>query len=422
MAPLRVLVSGASVAGPALSYWLVRAGCKVTVVEKAPYIRLEGQGIDVRDSARDVIKKMGVFDQIKSKSSNEEGMKLVNKHNRVLASFGVDNDSGEGHSATCDIEILRGELAKILVESTENDVKYIFGDMVESFEETETEIRVRFVNGTPETPYDLVVAADGIGSKIRSMAFPKNQIHFKSLNTYLGYFSVSMGATDSMWSRVCWVGKGRYMALRPDNQGRTRVFFNVTCYDEERLVRFRKVAKEGVAAQKAFFQELFQDAEWEASRLVEGMHISDDFYMQHVAQVRMDKWSTPSGRVAMVGDAGYAPSPYSGMGTSVAFLSAYVLAGEISKQPDNIPAALAEYERLLRPYVEDIQKLFPGIPWALNPQSNLGVKFHQAFFSAIGFMWSTGILTVLMKVASYLPFGREVEFKLPEYPAFEKKN
>ncbi|EHK97841.1 hypothetical protein M7I_6337 [Glarea lozoyensis 74030] len=274
---------------------------------------------------------MGLFDEIKSKSSNEEGIRLMTKHDKVLAAFGVDADSGKGESATCDIEILRGELAKILVDATKTDVTYIWGDMIESLHETEKEI-------------------------------------------------------------------------------------------DERLARFRKVLKEGVPAQKALLQELFEDAGWEASRLLEGMHQSDDFYLQHVAQVKIDKWSTPSGRVTMVGDAGFAPSPFSGMGTSIAFIGAYVLAGEISKQLENIPAALESYERILRPYVEDIQSLPPGIPWALIPQSNIGVKLLETVFRTIGFLSRTGVTTVIGNILGYLPFAGGVKFKLPEYEAFKKRS
>ncbi|EPE33418.1 FAD/NAD(P)-binding protein [Glarea lozoyensis ATCC 20868] len=420
----RVLISGASVAGPALAYWLVRAGCKVTVVERASRLRAEGQGIDVRDTARDVIRQMGLFDEIKSKSSNEEGIRLMTKHDKVLAAFGVDADSGKGESATCDIEILRGELAKILVDATKTDVTYIWGDMIESLHETEKEIGVHFANSTPDASFDLVVGADGIGSKIRDLAFPKDLIHFRDLNTYISYFSIPKGEQDDMWAKVAWVGKGRYMAMRPDNIGRTRVFLNVTGYldSDERLARFRKVLKEGVPAQKALLQELFEDAGWEASRLLEGMHQSDDFYLQHVAQVKIDKWSTPSGRVTMVGDAGFAPSPFSGMGTSIAFIGAYVLAGEISKQLENIPAALESYERILRPYVEDIQSLPPGIPWALIPQSNIGVKLLETVFRTIGFLSRTGVTTVIGNILGYLPFAGGVKFKLPEYEAFKKRS
>lgn len=358
----RVLISGASVAGPALAYWLVRAGCKVTIVERAPSLRNTGQGVDVRDTARDVIKRMGIFDRIRDKSSHEEGLEVVDSNNHCFARFGVDN-SGKGEGITSDIEILRGELAGILFDVTKDDVSYIFGDTIESLEETDNEIRVNFANGTSTTAFDLVVAADGIRSKTRGIAFGNGSSQVRSLNSYVSYFSIPPSDTDTMWSRVHWFMGGRNMVLRPDNVGLTRAFLSLTAYDksDERLVRLENASKEGIPAQKALVQDLFQDADWEISRILKGMHESKDFYMQQVAQVRLNRWS--SGRVTVVGDAGYAPSPFTGMGTSLAFIGAYILAGEISRQPNNISVALESYERVLRPYVERIQKLPPGIPW-----------------------------------------------------------
>ena len=419
MSGLRVLVSGASVAGPALAYWLVRVGCRVTVVERAPTLRTAGQGLDVRDAARDVVKRMGIFDLMRDKSSHEEGMSFVDSNNRAFARFGVDT-SGNGDSATCDIEILRGELAGILFDVTKDKVSYIFGDMVESLEEKAKEVDVHFSNGTPAMPFDLVVAADGIGSKIRGMVFGDDASHVRSLHSYISYFSIPRGDTDTMWSRIHWLKGGRNMVMRPDNQGRTRAFLGFGAYDksDERLARFNKASKEGVPAQKALVQELFQDGDWEMSRILKGMHESDDFYMQDIGQVRLDRWS--SGRVTVVGDAGYAPSPYTGMGTSIAFLGAYILAGEISRQPNNIPAALESYERVFRPHVESIQKLLPGVPWIGYPQSKLGVRALETFVWGASLLSESRFFPVFAKVAAFLPIGGEEEFKLPEYEAFRQ--
>ncbi len=419
MSKLRVLISGASVAGPALAYWLARAGCKVTIVERAPSVRIAGQGIDVRDAARDVVKRMGIFDRMRDKSSHEEGIEFVDSKNHCLARFGADFESGKGDSITCDIEILRGELAKILVDVTKDDVSYIFGDMVESLEETDKEVGVSFANGTPTTAFDLVVAADGIGSKTRGIAFKNSSSHVKSLNSYISYFSIPKGDTDTMWARGHWVKGGRVMVLRPDNVGRTRALLLHTSYDksDERLARLEQSSKEGIPSQKALTQELFQDAGWESSRILKGMHESDDFYMQQVAQVRLDRWS--SGRVTVVGDAGYCPSPFAGGGTTLAFIGAYVLAGEISRQPNNIPAALESYERVLRPYVESSQKLLPGVPWVLVPQSRLGVRVIETAFWGVGWLATTRLATFFSKLVEYLSTGGDVPFKLPEYEAFK---
>ena len=418
MSKLRVLISGASVAGPALAYWLVRAGCKVTIVERAPSLRSAGQGIDIRDTARDVIKRMGIFDRIRDKSSHEEGVEIVDSNNRCFTRFGVDN-SGKGESFTSDVEILRGELAGILFDVTKDDVSYIFGDMVESLEETDKEVSVNFANGTPTMAFDLIVAADGVGSKIRDIAFGNGYSHVRSLDSYVSYFSIPPSDTDTMWSKVHWVKGGRNMTLRPDNVGRTRAFLALTAYEksDERLVRLEKASKEGIPAQKLVVQELFQDADWQISRILKGMHESEDFYMQHVAQVRLNNWS--SGRVTVAGDAGYAPSPFTGMGTSLAIIGGYVLAGEISRQPNNIPAALESYERVLRPYVESIQKLPPGIPWIVNPQSTLGIRVLETVIWGVGVLSATGLATLFLKLAAYLPIGRNT-FKLPDYEAFRQ--
>jgi 2-polyprenyl-6-methoxyphenol hydroxylase-like FAD-dependent oxidoreductase len=179
----------------------------VTIVERAPTLRNASQGVDVRDTARDVIKRMGIFDRVRDKNSQEEGLKIVDCNNRCFASFGVDK-SGKGDSITSDIEILRGELAGILFDVTKDDVSYVFGDMVESLEETDKEVGVNFANGTPTTAFDLVVAADGIGSKIRDMTFGNDSSHVKSLDSYVSYFSIPKGDTDTMWSRVHWVKGG----------------------------------------------------------------------------------------------------------------------------------------------------------------------------------------------------------------------
>ena len=278
---------------------------------------------------------------------------------------------------------------------------------------------MNFANGTATTAFDLVVAADGLGSKIRDMTFGNDASHVKSLDSYISYFSIPKSDTDTMWSRAHWVPGGRYMVMRPDNTGRTRVFLGLTAYEasDARLPQFAKAARDSIPAQKAVTHELFQDADWETARILQGMHEADDFYLQHIAQVRLDRWSR--GRVALVGDAGYAPSPFTGMGTSIAFIGAYVLAGEISRQPDNIPAALEAYERILRPYFESIQKLPPGIPWIVNPQSALGVKVFESAAWVVGMLSVTWIATLFSKAVAYLPSAK-VSFKLPEYEAFKQ--
>lgn len=274
----------------------------------------------------------------------------------------------------------------------------------------------------PTNTFDLVVAADGIGSKIRGMALGKDATTIKSLNAYTAYFSVPRGSTDSDWSRIHWLNHGRVLAIRPDNIGRMRPFLLFHGPESDvRLARCRQAAKEGEAAQKALFAELFKDGDWETHRFIEGMLASDDFYMQHIAQVKLDRWS--NGGVTVLGDAGYAPSPFAGAGTTIAFIASYVLAGEISKHPGNIPAALESYERILRPYAEATQKLPYGVPGIFLPQSNTGVSMLNALTWTISTVAATPLATIGGKFLNWFTsiWGGEGDFKLPEYEAFNKK-
>lgn len=460
---LRILISGASIAGPTLAYWLLRSRkcCDITVVERARILRTAGQGVDIRDSAREVIRRMGLFDRIRDASSHEEGFAIVDRENRALAKFGV----GEGgESVTCDIEILRGELAGILVDVTtsgrkggdgngdgenEKGVKYVFGEEVEGLVERAEDdgggVEVTFKNGTPAARFDLVVAADGIGSRIRRMMIGSgngassasttstssaggvDDPAIRSLLSYATYFSIPRDpAADTMWAQSRSSHGGRFMMLRPDNIGTTRAFLGLTAYEKSdpRLKQFARASKEGIDAQKALVSSLFRDADWTSiPRILDGMHSSEDLYMQHIAQVRLSRWSSPGGRITVVGDAGYSPSPFSGMGTSLAFIGAYILAGEISKcsRSEHIPAALASYEKILKPYVESIQKLPPGIPWIICPQTSLGVTVVESIARVVGWLNDTGIIGWLGKVVGWISIGSgTTEFKLPEYEAFEK--
>lgn len=419
----RVLVSGASIAGPALAFWLVRAGCSVTVVERAARLRSEGQGVDIRGAARAIARQMGIFEAIRARSSHEAGIEFVDSHARPFAKFAVDLETG--NSMTSDVEILRGDLAQLLHERTARDVEYRFGDTVQGKEETEKGVRVAFQSGRPSETYDLVVAADGIGSRIRSMAFAPQAARIVSKNAFVAYFSLPAAPTDNMWAKVHWIAGGRCLAIRPGKDGDRKAFLMMTFYDpsDARLARLHRAATQGVAEQKALVQELFHDADWEGPRLLEGMRAADDFYFQHVAQVRMDHWA--SGRVAVVGDAAYAPTPFSGMGTSLAFIGAYVLAGEISKSRQDIPAALRAYERIVKPYVDGVQKLPPGVPWIANPQSALGVSVLQNVMWCLSTWSSSWLATATQNVARRIPPGLrpwsgESGLVLPEYAAFKK--
>ena len=402
MSDLRILISGASVAGPSLGYFLARSGAKVTIVERTSSLRTEGQNIDIRGVGIEVIRRMGVEDAIRAATTGEIGMRFVDAEDKTQAELPAE--PGNAASPTSEIEILRGQLARILYENSKKEgVEYIFGDYISAIDQNDDKVFVSFANSKDTYEYDLVVAADGQNSKTRSLTFgEKANDCIDSLGQYMIFFSMSRSDSDSDWARWYNAPDRRCILIRPDNTGRTRVVLAMINSDP----KMEDALAGSVDEQKAVWHDLFADAGWESRRTLEGLTTAEDCYMLRVAQVKLPVWT--NGRVALIGDAGYCPSPISGMGTTCALVGSYILAGEIAKHGRDYKTAFQEYEKNLRPIVEKAQKLAPGGPKLLNPETKLGIKVLN---STLGFMTATGLNKLLEKLAS----GAADGIALPEY-------
>ncbi|MCR4538766.1 FAD-dependent monooxygenase [Pseudomonas sp. 18.1.10] len=359
-----VLISGASIAGPALAYWLARQGMDVTVVEKAPAFRDGGQTIDVRGAGRVVVQRMGLEALIRANSTQEQGIAFVDQANRTQAFIGVNAFDGDGPIA--ELEILRGELAKLLIQQSEDRVTYRFGDSINALEDDGDQVHVRFEQGA-EQVYDLVIIAEGIGSATRNQVFG-NEVERRSLDLYTAYFTVPREASDGQVMRWHNLPGGRCICLRPDNLGTTRAFLSF----QQAPNGYEKLPRD---AQVALLKRVFADAGWEAPRVLAALDDASDLYLDAVVQVKMPRWS--KGRIALVGDAAYCASPISGMGTSLGLCGAYVLAGELGRNADHRQAFTA-YEKLMRPYVKQAQSVPKFAPRLASPHSRVGIALGHA--------------------------------------------
>jgi 2-polyprenyl-6-methoxyphenol hydroxylase-like FAD-dependent oxidoreductase len=352
-----VLISGASIAGPALAYWLNAQGWRTTVVERFDELREDGQNIDVRGAGREVARRMGIEDAIRAASTGETGTEFVDSDGRSLARFAAGTSDSGG--ATAELEILRGQLSRIIVDRTRDDTEYLFGDRITALDEVEDGVEVTFANG-PTRTFDVVVVAEGLRSRTRSLVFPGVDA-VRELDFYTAYLTIPRTADDTDLWRWHSAGRGRSITLRPDNLGTTRATLgflsDVRGLDE--------LDRDGVVT---VLRRTFADVGWVAPRVLAAL---DDapLYFDAVGQARLPSWS--SGRVALVGDAACCASPVSGMSTSLALTGAYVLAGELAANPHR--TAFARYEAVMRPYVDQAQKLPPGTPRIANPRSRAGV-------------------------------------------------
>lgn len=357
----RILIAGASIAGPALAFWLHRYGFEPTVVERAPELRRGGQNVDVRGAGREVSRRMGLEDSIRAATTGEVGTRFLGPGGQTVAEFPAGTSDSGG--ATAELEILRGDLAEILVACTRPNTDYRFRDSITGIRDDGDGVTVSFEH-SPDERFDLVVAADGIGSGTRQLAFG-DEAEIRPLGLEITYATIPRTAADDDWWRWYNAPGGRSVTLRPDSQGTIRATLN-RITDKGR----REAGSRTLEQQRARLRAQFGDAGWETGRILAALDDADDLYFESVGQVLAPRWS--NGRVALLGDAAYCASPVSGMGTSLAITGAYVLAGELAAHRHHLDA-FAGYERIMRPYVNQAQRLPPGTPRAANPKSRLGI-------------------------------------------------
>ena len=357
---MKVLISGASVAGPALAYWLRLGGATPTVVERAPAPRRGGQAIDVRGAALTVVERMELLEPLRAMRTRMHGMSMLDGDgNELMRSTEYAPSSGRLDSD--DIEVLREDLTGLLAERTA-DVEYVYGDSIAALHQDRDGVDVTFERGAPRR-FDLVVGADGLHSTVRRLAFGPEAEILRHLGMYVAVYTTDnvLGLDNwQVWLRNDAAGAGIYPA-RDNTELRVNVGFmsGPVDYDHRDLDGQRRLVAEHAAG-----------LGWEMPRLLKAMWDAPDFYFDAMAQIVTDTWT--NGRVTLVGDAGYCASPMSGQGTSLALVGAYVLAEELTRDPAALTArdpgaALARYEARMRPFVELNQALAtenPGGPAA----------------------------------------------------------
>ena len=411
---MRVLISGAGIAGPTLAWFLAKTGARITIVEKSHSLLPHGQNIDMQGSAITVIKKMGLMDQIRKFNTTEKGTQFINLKGQPFATFPLKE--GSAASLTSKYEILQGDLAAILHEATKDhpNVKYLFGttikDVVSNDDDT---VRVELNHGEVQE-FDLLVAADGQWSKVRKQCFPSDYVNVVHMGMYVVYWTIPRLPGDNDWWNIYLALESRLISLRPDPHGTIRAMFSRMPCNEAQKVAWLEASMSDRQTQEKLLRREFADAGWLAQRLLDAMDQAPDFYFHAIQQIKMSKWS--NSRVVCLGDAAYAPTPLTGMGTSLAITGAYVLASELSKLGDgeHPSKALEAYESSFRPSVEEAQKIPFFVPAIAHPETVWKRWLFQAF------AWTLSKVVVIPWLANR--FGEESKddnFPLPQFSSFD---
>ncbi|KAI1806585.1 FAD/NAD(P)-binding domain-containing protein [Daldinia bambusicola] len=404
MAPLKILICGGGIAGPALAFWLGRRSHHhVVVVERFPALRATGAQIDLRAQGIEVAKRMGLLEEIRNIRVDEAGVSFVDSEGRIKGTV-MANTSGKGaQSLTSEYEIMRGDIVRLLYNTTKDHVEYIFGKTIESFEQDEKQVTAHFSDGSSDT-FDLLVGADGQGSRIRRAILPSDTLEpYRRIGIYIAYWFIPREEGDTNIRRTYLAPGGRMIFRRTHNSTETQVYF----FLKDDSPELHSLPRAPVEQQKEFWAQRFRGAGWQTDRFLEGLKAAENFYCQEALQVCTNTWS--KGRVVLLGDAAHCASPFSGMGTTGALVGAYVLAGEINRSPDNLPQAFASYDEKLRPFVDEIQDIKPGLVRLGMPESWWGVMIIHLI---------AGLLCFLRIPELIARFSREEKggWKVPEYP------
>ncbi|MET3430144.1 2-polyprenyl-6-methoxyphenol hydroxylase-like FAD-dependent oxidoreductase [Actinoplanes tereljensis] len=385
---MRILISGASIAGPALAYWLGRYGFQATIVEVAPSLRTGGNAVDFRGQLHmGVLEKMGVLPALRAVQTGGNAMRFVDGDGRKLMEWPAGLAGG-------DLEVQRGALSRILCAAADG-TEYLFGDRIAALSEDAGGVDVRFASGV-ERRFDLVIGADGVHSGVRRLVFGPEEQFVKHLGYYVAGWDVANEwgvGKDSLLhnlpGRMLSVGGNQH---DPSRAGAFAVF-------RSPLLRYDRHDR---GAMHEILRSRFAGMGWLAPSLLDGLDGASDFYFDQICRVDNPGWSR--GRVALVGDAACGAT-IGGQGNGTALVSAYVLAGELAAAGGDHRVAFAAYEKRIGKFARGTQKGGDTTGMFLAPKTDRGIRVRNYMNNQKWF------LDLTFKIAA----DRSSSFELPDY-------
>jgi 2-polyprenyl-6-methoxyphenol hydroxylase-like FAD-dependent oxidoreductase len=381
---MRILISGASISGPVLAYWLTRYGFEVTVVERAPALRKTGgHAVDLFRPAMEISEKMGVLPRIEALATGTDTGIIY----RQGARRPVRIDISKAVSATSDrhVEIMRDDLSEAYYDAGRDRVEYLFGDSITAIT---PDAEVTFEHAAPRK-FDVVIGADGLHSNVRRLVFGDDAGRTQFLGGYLAVLSVpkTLAREGEMLVHLGANHLAGIYTAQPLDDARALFMFRSK---EELEYHYRDALR-----QKELLRAAFAGMHATVDGWLDELDRTPTFYFDSITQLQLDSWSR--GRVTLVGDAGYCPGPAVGGSTSIAVLGAYVLAGELAQASGDYPQAFAAYERELADPVRRSRAMARTMAKSLVPSSAAGVR-ALTFGAQLISLLPTGLTKALAKL------------------------
>ena len=367
---MRVLIVGAGIAGPTLAYWLQRFGHEVTLVEHASRLREGGYVVDFWGAGFDVAERMGIVPRLMDEGYHIQEAREVASSGRRISHF--DPRRVVGLSGGRYVTIGRSDLSRAIYDAAQGEVETIFGDTVTSLDDDGDRVHVGFAHAMPRD-FDLVIGADGLHSRVRRLAFGPEEEFERSLGITVAAFDVPGYRPRDELVAVMHTEVG-HQVLRLALHDDATMFCIMFRYDGE-------VPQDDVAAQQDLLRRRLAGVGWEVPSILAGMPQARTFYLDRASQILMPSWSR--GRIALIGDAGAAPSLLAGQGSALAMIEAYVLAYELHEAHGEHRAAFGRYEQRLAQLVRGKQDGATGMAAAFVPRNRPLLLFRNAVFGLI---------------------------------------
>jgi 2-polyprenyl-6-methoxyphenol hydroxylase-like FAD-dependent oxidoreductase len=384
---MRVLISGAGIAGPCLAYWLRRYGFEPTIVERSARLRTGGYIIDFWGAGFDVAERMGLVPEILANGYKVRELRLVDRRGRRVSGFAtkaLDRVTRGRYTS-----LPRSELAACLYRAV-GDVETIFDDTIIGIEDTSREVRVRFERAPPRE-FDLVIGADGLHSQVRRLVFGDDARFERFLGLKVAAFAADGYRPRDELVYVTHRDLGRQIGRFAMRDDRTMFLFVFADGNAD--------LPDDADGQKALLRSKFSSSGWECAKILDTLEHSGGLYLDRVSQIHMQRWTR--GRIALVGDAAFCVSLLAGQGSALAMVASYILAGELKRANGDHQDAFVRYEARLGSFIAAKQKAAVKFASFFAPRSRLGL-----------FLGNEVIKLMALPFVTELAIGREIRDRI----------
>ncbi|MGH9780515.1 MAG: FAD-dependent monooxygenase, partial [Candidatus Acidiferrales bacterium] len=254
---MRILISGAGIAGTTLAYWLARHGMQPTLVEKSPRLRTGGYVIDFWGAGFEIAGRMGLLPEIERKGYKIRELRVVNRDGQKISGFPVDAFARITDNRF--ISLPRGDLAASIFGPLAGKVETIFGDSVARIDQTNNGVHVAFESGA-ERDFDLVVGADGLHSRVREIVFGAESRFEKYLGCKVAAFEAAGYRPRNELVYVLYTEVGQQVGRFTMRGDRTMFLFTFADEDVDEA--------RDVPSQKTLLRKRFGKSGWECPQIL----------------------------------------------------------------------------------------------------------------------------------------------------------